>query len=95
MVGTRSNKEQKPKEKTMEELSVPAKETDLETPHQSIDGMERRTMESTPMPNTVEQEKNTIEFSPKGNGEETTNTLETIHKRRERHSQRGLLRWSE
>ena len=30
------------------------------------------------MPNTEEQEKNTIEFSPIGNGDEATNTPETI-----------------
>ena len=50
------------------------------------------------MPNTEEQEKITIEISPIGNGDEATNTPETIrdtHKRRERHLPRGLLRWSE
>ena len=73
MVST-SNKEQKAKEKTMEEQSIPAKETEIEKP----DGMERRETESTPMPNTEEQEKNTIEFSPIGNGGEATNTPETI-----------------
>ncbi|XP_063725751.1 uncharacterized protein LOC134853671 [Symsagittifera roscoffensis] len=62
----------------MEEQSIQAKETELETPDQSIDGMEGRTTESTPMPNTEEQEKKTIEFSPKGNGEEATNTPETL-----------------
>ena len=78
MVCTRSVKVQKAKEKTLEEKTVPAKETDLETPDQSIDAIERKTTESTPMPNTVEQEKNTIEFSSKGNQEEVTNTTETI-----------------
>ena len=78
IVGTRSNKKQKAKENTMEEQSVPAKEADFETPDQSVDGIERRTMESTPMPKIVEQEKNTIEFSPTGNGEEVTNTPEMI-----------------
>ena len=77
-VSTRSNKEQMAKEKTMEEQSIPAKETELETPDQSLDGMEGRTTESTPMPNTEEQEKNTIEFPPKSNGDEATNTPETI-----------------
>ena len=78
MVSTRSNKEQKVKEKTMEEQSAPGKQTDLETPDQSIDGIEHKTTETTPMPNTVEQEKNTKEFSPMGNGEKVTNTPETI-----------------
>ena len=40
--------------------------------------MERKTTESTPMPNAEEQEKKTIEFSPISNQEEVTNTPETI-----------------
>ena len=78
MVRTRSNKEQKAKEKTMEEQNLPAEEAELETPDQSIDGMKRRTTELTPMPNTEEQEKSTIEFSPIGNGDKATKT----HRRR-------------
>ena len=66
LVSTRSVKEQKAKKKTLEEQSVPAKEIDQETSDQSINGIERKTTESTPMPNTVEQEKNIIEFSPIG-----------------------------
>ena len=98
MVSTRSNKEQKAKEKTMEEQSIPAKETKLETPDHSIDGMEGRTTESTPKPNTEEQEKNTIEFSQIGNGDEATNTPETIKddsQTKRTSFTRGLLRWSE
>ena len=53
---------------------MPAKETELETPDQSIDGMERRETESTPMINSEKQEKNIIEISPIGNDDETTNT---------------------
>ena len=56
----------------MEEQNIPAKETELELPDQRIDGMERRETESTPMPNTEEQEQNTIKFSPIGNGDEAT-----------------------
>ena len=79
MVNTRSIKEQKAKEKVTEEPTVPARETDLETPDQSIDGAGRNTTESTPMPNVEEQEKKTIRFSPIGNKDETTNnTLETM-----------------
>ena len=79
MVKTRSIKEQKAKEKMTEEPTVPARETDLETPDQSIDGAERNTTESTPMPNVEDQEKKTIRFSPIGNKDETTNnTLETM-----------------
>ena len=77
-VSTRGNKEQKAKEKTMEEQSIQAKETEVETPDQSIYGMEPKETESTPMPNTAKQEINTIEFSPIGNGDEATNTPETI-----------------
>ena len=63
----------------MEEPTVPPSEIDLETPEQSVDGLEKKTTESTPMPNAEEQEKKTIEFSPKGNVDETTNnTPETI-----------------
>ena len=81
MFKTRSIKEQKAKEKAVEEPTVSARETDLETPDQSIDGVERTTKESTPMPNAEEQEKKTIEFSPTGNIDETTNnTPETIKK---------------
>ena len=76
MVNTRSVKA---KEKAMEELTVPAREIDLETLDQSIDGVERKTTESTPMPNAEEKEKKTIEFSPIDKVEETTsNTPETI-----------------
>ena len=60
MVNTRGNKEQKATEKVTEEPTLPARETDLETPDQSIDGAERKTTESTPMPNVEEQEKKTI-----------------------------------
>ena len=79
MINTRSNKEHKNKENVLKEPTIPAKETDLETPDQSLDGAERKTTESTPKPNVKEQEKKTIEFSPIGNVDETTNnTPETI-----------------
>ena len=61
MVNTRSIKEHKAEQKTMEEPNVPARETNLETPDQSIDGLERKTTESSPMPNAEEQEKKTPE----------------------------------
>ena len=79
MVNTRSIKEHQDKEKATEEQTLPVREIDLETPDQSIDGVERKTTESTPMPNAEEQEKKTIEFSPIDNADETTsNTPETI-----------------
>ena len=79
MVNTRSNKEQKAKEKVSEEPTIPVKESDLETSDQSIDGAERKMTVSTPMPNVEEQGKKTMEFSPIGNVDETTNnTPETM-----------------
>ena len=55
--------------------------------------MEKKTTESTPMPNAEEQKQKTMEFSPTDAVEDTTgNTPETIKtslKRKERHSQRG------
>ena len=42
MVNTRSVKEHKTKEKAMEEPTVLAREIDLETPDQSIDGVESK-----------------------------------------------------
>ena len=72
-VNTRSIKEQKVKEKAMEEPTAPARETDLETPDQSIDRTEKKTTESIPMADAEEQEKKTIKFSPIANVDETTN----------------------
>ena len=79
MVNTRSSKEHKTKESAVEGPTVPAIETDLETPDQSVDEVERKTPESTPMPNAEEQEKNTIELSSIVTVDDTTsNTPETI-----------------
>ena len=79
MVNTRSVNENKANEKAMEEPTVPARETDLETPDQSIDGVERKSTKSTPMPNAEEQEKKTIEISSIDIVDVTTsNTPETI-----------------
>ena len=59
--------------------TVPAIEIDLETPDRSVDEVERKTTESTTMPNAEEQEEKTIEFSPIDYVEDTTsNTPETI-----------------
>ena len=62
------------KESAVEGPTVPSAEIDLETPDQSVDEVERKTTESTPMPIAEEQEKKTIEFSPIDTG----NTPETI-----------------
>ena len=79
MVNTRSTKEQKTKEKLPEEPKVLVKEIDLETPDHSIDGAERKTTKSTPMPNVEEQGTKTKEVSLIGNGGEITNNApETI-----------------
>ena len=72
MVKTRSIKEHQDKEKATEEQTLPAREIDLETPNQSIDGLERKTTESTPMSNAEKQENKTIEFSPLDKADETT-----------------------
>ena len=74
MVNTRSTKEQKTKEKLPEEPKLLVNEIDLETPDHSIDGAERKTTESTPMPNVEEQGTKTKEFSLIGNGDEITNS---------------------
>ena len=47
MASKRSNKEQKAIEKISEEPSIPANESDLEAPDQSIAWAERKTTEST------------------------------------------------
>ena len=77
---------------------MPAREIDLETPDQSIDGVEKKTTESTLMPNAEKQEKKRIEFTPIGNVDETTNnTTETLKddSQTRRTSSTGLQRWSE
>ena len=71
MVNKRSIKEHKAKEKPVEEPTVTAEKIDLETPDQSIDGVERKWTESTPMPNVEEQGKK--KFLIFGNADETTN----------------------
>ena len=83
MVNFCSNKQKREVLETTEEKlnkrrSAPVTEVDLETPEQIFDDVERKTTESTPMPNVEEQETKTIEFSPIGNGNEVTSkTLET------------------
>ena len=78
MVNTRSAKENKTKVSAEGGRTVPATEIDLETPDQSVDEVERKTTESTPIPN-VEEQKKTIEFSPIDIVDDTTsNTPETI-----------------
>ena len=64
-----SNKEQTTGEKLIDQKTVIVAENDLEMPEQSIDGMERKTTESTPMQNVEEPVTKTIEFSPIGNGD--------------------------
>ena len=79
MVNTRSAKESKTKVSAEEGRTVRAIEIDLEIPDQSVDGVKRKTTESTTMPNVEEQEKKTIEFSLIDIVDNTTsNTPETI-----------------
>ena len=78
-VNTRSSKENKTKEGDEGKQTEPAIEIDLETPDQSVDEVEKKTTESTPMPNAEEQNQMSMEFSPIDTGEDTTgNTPETV-----------------
>ena len=56
MVNTRSAKEHTKKESAVEGPTAPAIENDLETPDQSVDEVQRRTTELTPMPYVEEQD---------------------------------------
>ena len=79
MVNTRSNTENRTKEGTEGKQAEPAIEIDLETPDQSVDEVEKKTTESTPMPNAEEPNPKSMEFSPIDNVENTTgNTPETV-----------------
>ena len=79
MVSTRSNTENKTKVGTKEKQTEPAIEIDLETPDQSVDEVEKRMTESTPMPNAEEPNPKPVEFSPIDTVEDTTgNTPETV-----------------
>ena len=79
MVNTRSSKENKTKEGAEGKKTEPAIEIDLKTPDQSVDEVEKKTTESTPMPNAEEQNQKSMEFSPIDTVEDLTgNTPETV-----------------
>ena len=79
MVNTRSNTENKTKDGAKEQQTEPAIEIDLETPDQSVDEVEKKTTESTPMPNAEEPNPKPMEFSPIDTVEDTTgNTPQTV-----------------
>ena len=79
VVNTRSSKENKTKEGAEGRQTEPAIEIDLETPDQSVDEVEKKKTESTPMPNAEEHNQKLMEFSPIDTVEDTTgNTPETI-----------------
>ena len=79
MVSTRSGTESKTREDAREKQVEPTIEIDLETPDQSVDEVEIKTTESTPMPHMEDQNPKTVEFSPKDALEDTTgNTRETV-----------------
>ena len=79
MVNTRSTRENKKKEGAEGKQAEPANEIDLETPDQSVDEVEKKTNESTPMPNAEEPNQKSMEFSPICTVEDTTgNTPETV-----------------
>ena len=78
MVNTRSAKENETKVSADEGQTEPTIEIGLETPDQSVDEVEKKTTESTPMPNAEEQKQKTMEFLPIDTVEDTTgNTPET------------------
>ena len=80
MVNTRSNRENKTKEGAEGKQAEPANEIDLETRDQSVDEVEKKTTESTPMPNAEEPNPKSMEFSPIDTVEGTTgNTPETVN----------------
>ena len=79
MVSTRSGTESKTREDAREKQVEPTIEIDLETPDQSVDEVEKKTTESTPMPHMEDQNPKTVEFSPIDALEDTTgNTRETV-----------------
>ena len=79
MVSTRSGTESKTREDAREKQVEPTIEIELETPDQSVDELEKKTTESTPMPNAEEPNPKPIEFSPIDNVEDAIgNTEETV-----------------
>ena len=79
MVSTRKGTESKTREDAREKQVEPTIEIDLETPDQSLDELEKKTTESTPMPNAEEPNPKPIEFSPIDNVEDAIgNTEETV-----------------
>ena len=79
MVSTRSSTENKVREGAKDKQVEPTIEIDLETPDQSVDEVEKKTTESTPMPHMEDQNPKTVEFSPIDALEDTTgNTQGTV-----------------
>ena len=79
MVNTRSSREDKTKDGAEGKQAEPAIEIDLGTPDQSVEEVEKKTTESTPMPNAEEPNPKSMEFSPIDTVENTTgNTPETV-----------------
>ena len=79
MVNTRSNTENKTKEGMEGKQAETAIEIDLETPDQSVDEVEKKTTETTPMPKAEEPNPKSMEFSTLDNVEDTTgNTPKTV-----------------
>ena len=93
MVNTKSNRDNKTKEGEEGKQAEPANEIDLETPDQSVDEVEKKTTESTPMPYAEELNAKSMEFLPVGTVEDTTgNTPETVKdesQAKERHLLKG------
>ena len=65
-------------EKFTKRKSAPVAHVDLETIDQTIDDVEKKTTELSPMPNAEELEANKFGFQPFGNGDQITgNTPDT------------------
>ena len=78
-MGPRKTKENKAREGAKDKQVEPTIEIDLETPDQSVDEVEKKTTESTPMPHMEDQNPKTVEFSPIDALEDTAgNTRETV-----------------
>ena len=79
MVNTMSTRDNKKTEGAEGKQAEPANEIDLETPDQSVDEVEKKTTESTPMPNAEEPNQKLMEFSPIDTVEDTTGNMpETV-----------------
>ena len=69
-------------EKFTKRKSAPVAHVDLQTIDQTIDDVEKKTTELSPMPNAEELEANKFGFQPFGNGDQITGNTPDTKKRR-------------